>query len=510
MTVPSYTTDLSDITTADTGGSWDEFTGLEAGAQSVGEEDYFIQGSACTTETMPKSGLCSIAFDYTSNITIDSGICVFLWHIYLAPNSTQTFDNGGMRLLIGSDLNNWDGWKVGGSDYAPFPYGGWKNVAVDPTFSPDYTGGAGNLGSYRWFGSGISTTAAMSKGDPHGMDATRYGRGEAIMEYGETDDYCTFAGFAATNDNQSYRWGLFQEVAGGFLWKGLMSLGTISNPVDFRDSNRNIVIDDTPRTYTAFNGIEVTHSDSRVDWTSISFQALGTLSKGKFECIDDADINFDSCAFTDMGTFIFKSNSTINDTTFRRCGQITQGDGVFDGCIFDGSAPLYADDLANIDYCAFTSSGTGHAMELTISGTYTFTGNTFTGYGVSGTLDAALYNNSGGYILLNVGGGGDSPTYRNGAGASTLVQNTVTLTLTDLVANSEVRIYSAGTTTELDGIENCGTEFEYSYNYVASTYVDIVVHHLEYEWFRQKDYPLASTAADLPIAQRKDRWYDNP
>ena len=37
--------------------------------------------------------------------------------------------------------------------------------------------------------------------------------------------------------------------------------------------------------------------------------------------------------------------------------------------------------------------------------------------GADGTTDAAIYNNSGGAITLNISGGGDTPTVRNGASA---------------------------------------------------------------------------------------------
>ena len=85
-----------------------------------------------------------------------------------------------------------------------------------------------------------------------------------------------------------------------------------------------------------------------------------------------------------------------------------------------------------------------------------------------------------------------------------------TLTLTGLVANSEVRIYTAGTTTELDGVENSGTTFAYQYEYVAATTVDIVVHKADYKHIRLEDFLLGSGDASLPIQQIFDRNYSNP
>ena len=146
------------------------------------------------------------------------------------------------------------------------------------------------------------------------------------------------------------------------------------------------------------------------------------------------------------------------------------------------------------------------------SGSYTFDGNTFSAYGADETTDAAIYNNSGGEVTLNIGGGGDSsPTVRNGGGATTILcAGQVNLTLTSIVTCSEVRIYSAGTTTELGGEENSDTTFVYTYLYSPSTLVDIVVHKADYEYYRLEDYELGAANASLPIAQQFDRQYSNP
>lgn len=84
-----------------------------------------------------------------------------------------------------------------------------------------------------------------------------------------------------------------------------------------------------------------------------------------------------------------------------------------------------------------------------------------------------------------------------------------TLSLTGLKENSEVRIYSAGTTTELTGIENSTTQFDYEYTYSAGTYVDIVILHLDWNYYKISNYLLSSSDATLPIAQITDRVYSN-
>ena len=81
-----------------------------------------------------------------------------------------------------------------------------------------------------------------------------------------------------------------------------------------------------------------------------------------------------------------------------------------------------------------------------------------------------------------------------------------TLTLTGLQANTEVRVFDVGTTTEVAGVENSGTTFTAN---LDESSVDIVLHAIGYEYQKIKG---ADTSANLtlPISQRFDRNYRNP
>lgn len=80
------------------------------------------------------------------------------------------------------------------------------------------------------------------------------------------------------------------------------------------------------------------------------------------------------------------------------------------------------------------------------------------------------------------------------------------LNLTGLNANSEVRVYDAGTTTELAGVENSGTSFTTT---LVQSSVDIVIHSLGYE-YQKIEGANTSSNLTLPIQQRVDRNYRNP
>ena len=85
-----------------------------------------------------------------------------------------------------------------------------------------------------------------------------------------------------------------------------------------------------------------------------------------------------------------------------------------------------------------------------------------------------------------------------------------TLTLTGIKNPSEVRVYTAGTTTELSGTENVtsGT-FTYTYDPDLVSSVDIVIHSLAYQYFRIETLALGLSDTSVPISQQLDRNYSN-
>jgi hypothetical protein len=220
------------------------------------------------------------------------------------------------------------------------------------------------------------------------------------------------------------------------------------------------------------------------------------------------------------GTNIVRATVTLRDVfTFSRmafvsCPSLTQNGAPLSSCAIKYSK-LMCDDPGAVYDCSFYSAGSpgGHAIEITSSagsGAYTFDGNQFFDYGADGSTDAAIYNNSGKAITLNITGGVASPTVRNGAGASTTVNNFKTLSLTGLKANSEVRVFRTSDDTELAGIENSGISFSYEYNYVSDTNVYIVVHALNYLSLRYEGQVLGISGLTIPVQQQTDRQYLNP
>jgi hypothetical protein len=137
---------------------------------------------------------------------------------------------------------------------------------------------------------------------------------------------------------------------------------------------------------------------------------------------------------------------------------------------------------------------------------------------------AAIYNNSGGTVTLQISGGGTTPTIRNQSGSSTIVENNVELTFSGLKDNTEVRVYSqADPPVELAGIENAivGTADNRSvtFSLAAGITVDVRFAHgtaadgLVYTVPPSnafEDFVWPATTTTLPVTQVRDRTFDNP
>ena len=538
MTVPSYTEDLTDIATGDETTGWIELTGTDQdseaynaqGAPAYEDEEYpYIQGLYAVTQDCTKSTAIGSLGYSSGGITIPTDGAVFVWHNFSSPFVMGTYAQGGYRICIGSGLGDFDIWYVGGSDKDNNPYGGFVNHVVNPTVTRDNWAGTAS-GTYDYIASAVYVISGPGKGEPHQVDVMRYGRGSAIFEYGESANYCTIAGFAAQNDNQSNRWGLIQATPGGYLWKGRMQLGSASNPVDFRDSNRTIFIQWTPKVTANFNTIEVLNISSNIEMIGFTFQCLdpsGTASKGRWITTNDATVVLTSCIFVDMSTFVFDSNATIDSCSFKRCGQITQGAADIDGCLFDegtDAVALVVDNPDNLDDCIFNSDGTGHAIKLTSAcagNSYTITNLWVSGYAASNgsTGNEVLFNDSGGAVTINIDGGSgvSNISVRNGTGASTTLVANYSFTITGLELNTEVTIVTAGTTTELFHVENATTsdgdgKYQVTYSHSGGASVDVLIHHVSYKPDLNNIYgfTLPSINSSVKVSMFDDDNYENP
>jgi len=431
----------------------------------------------------------------------------------------------GVGLIIGSANNAYYEYNVAGtganrSVFNTYPaQGGYLIVAINPSISAwrEGTGtGTPALSAIDYFAVGAQFVVGGAKSENVAMDAIDIGRGLLL-----TGTSGSFADFLSTDqDTIANRWGVVTGNAPVINARGLLTIGSatattfsdstytvlfvdgyhgpgdVGTKFDLQNASTDITLDST------LIGLgSSTTSDTRPDLTVTG--TSGSMSIGG-SITNHRNIVLTSVVDVDGATLgasdITQSSAHIQNSTI--ITDSASGVAAIDDATFGQTSGLHD--------CSFVQGGSGHAIEITSPGTYNFYGFTFSGYGADTTNSAVIYNNSGGAVTINVNSG-ESPTFRNGTGASTsIVTGQVTLTLTGLKVNTEVRIYSAGTQTPLAGVEDSGTTFAYTYSYAPSTEVDIVIHNINYQYIKLTNVLLGSGDASLPIQQIPDRWYDNP
>jgi hypothetical protein len=252
-------------------------------------------------------------------------------------------------------------------------------------------------------------------------------------------------------------------------------MGSAGTACYFRDTNKNILIEDTLHVSPSFNEFHIINSGSTIEWTGIQITALGTQSKGLFTVTNNALVNLTGCTFIDMSSFSLLPRTSVNTTTFRRCGQITQsGSSIVECDIINSPATtaILSTNLSGLTDNTFTSTGIGHAVQLTSLGSGSmdwknYLNNYASTNGTSGN-EAIYVNVASGTLAINVFAGYDTPSIRTAGAVVTLVISPVTTTITvsdvstgALIENARVlvEVYSGGSENYRESvtITNTGT-----------------------------------------------------
>jgi len=534
-------------TQADTTTGWTSssgvavFTSAPAPAEATGclgvqvsnstENSYFSQTAANLTDTL-----------------------VYCW---LLPGGVlETVVGGGVQIYLGDGTNN-RGYHIGGSNGAGFRHDAgpvvWQCFVVDtgnlPANTSQFGGGAPNFGAITRVGN-VFTTLAKSVGNQENcfIDIIAYGNGGLTITGGGTGTEGKFLEIATADRSEANltAYGICRELGSGlFGLQGPLTFGsTGTGSVDFEDTGLTVVFEDR-NIGTNKYGITIAGGTGNTTVIFGNRDGVGLGSQGvNFVCptgvgafwnASDTDINLlglyggSLAGFNNGVTFTSSAttgpNHEIFSTAFRQCGLITVGTTEFRNNSITGSVATSAvllETTSIVSDLVFTSAGTGHAITIETPGTYDFTDFTYEGYAATdgSTGNESFYNNSGGAVTINVSGG-DTPTVRNGAGATTTVNNNISITVTNLKDNTEVRIYESSSLDDtppytapiqVDGIENAtdGTTNNRSFTFSIAAGLGITVRTFNEQWIAD-DISLTPTASqDVQVAQRADRVFRNP
>lgn len=395
-----------------------------------------------------------------------------------------------------------------------------------------------NLGAITQIGAYHKTNSkALGGGYNVACDIIRYGNDGIYVTGGGVGTEASASEIAAADRstaNQAAH-GIFRELnPSSFGAQGPLTFGVASAPSAsyFKDEGRSIIYEDRFVSDGKYF-FNVEGNSGTTNLFELRNSTVGTAGPNlSISCSSDIDtLVFNGCSFINLRNTIHFPTDTISAAThsitncsFTNQREIYPGTTNFTNNIISdysgslsGSVVITSNsNVSNWGDLTFNSLGTGHALYVESTGSYNLDNFKYSGYATTdgSTGNEVLYNNSGGPVTASVLNGGDTPTVRNGVGASTLVVNNISITLTGMKDNTEVRVFATGTTNELAGIETAvdGTTDDRSFTFslAAGTVVDIVIHNLLYVYQRIVGFTIPATSQELPIQQQFDRNYLNP
>jgi len=543
----------------------DNRTNVSTGESATGWEDIGATALAVDTEirydtyTGSIGNYATTTRDATLYNNGGTGLFSSGDHAYLLVNCgvvslLSTKVNGGLTVRVtGATITDWAEFELFGSNEWPTTFdGGWLQIVVDIDellANPTNTNGTPpTVGNIQRFGVTFITATVMPRmtdniwvGGFRRLPANTPGIIVEGRNGGSTDwNLASMAAvpaiqLAATlkpgpagsficrtpiqfgiNDTSTHA---FSDTNGLLLWSrqeimldGFYELSALGNS----GGTTNVTLGVKTGTGSAATGsqggaIQAASNAARWDMDFNDPNVDGVNFYG-VSCVHGGDFLLDDPAVSFISTFYIDCDSALVDTSEQlRIASV-------DANTADAVAFMTVSDLSDIENSTFNFSD-GHAVEIDTAGTYTFSGNIFAGAflgtpgsnltGGTGSNDAMILNSSGGLVTINIAGGGTTPSIRNTSGSTTQVNNDVTVTFVGAVNNSEIRVYTTGTQTELGtGIENSdGTD---TISVAGGTAVDLVIHHIDYEQIKLVNFTWPSIDTNFQVAQRIDRNFNNP
>jgi hypothetical protein len=445
VTLVGFIANNCDSTTGFTGGSG---FGTDDAAWE-GTAAYGTKASATTVEFYTTS-LTSGPYNFSSGGG-QAGYHIILWSNTKTPINATT----GLTIIVGNGTSRGK-WNVIGSGVYS---GGWQSRVVNTARAFDTisagswtTGGnPGQLTNITQMGGGFTTTTSIM-GSFNNVQIDQFTVGLGLrVDAGTVGTPNTF-NTVKVADEDGTLWGWWSLSDGSYLGKGKLYIGPATGSATsvFNDSAFKVTFSDE-LVASDFYEIATRGAGTDVTWTLGSISTANTANRWGLTVDSTTNSFSDTNSVWNGGRVLtLNANSTLTGTTIIDTTSMVQNSAtldsitVIDANTSSGTAFLTCDDLSSLTDCEFEFSA-GHAIELTSAhaaspSTHNLDGLKFTGsFGGtpgsnlsanSGSNDAMIYNNSGKALIINVINGGDTPSVRNGAGATTTVNNTVTLTVT--------------------------------------------------------------------------------
>jgi len=352
------------------------------------------------------------------------------------------------------------------------------------------------------------------------IDCIRFGTG--LLLTGTSWD---FDDVAAIDGSNTYKYDMVRKVGPGiFEVNGRLVIGDGATTTTPSVSNQTLFFPDKSTEGVAggplgkiaddIYKITITGTACTCDFNNVSFTASQNypfLLDADYTGLASNSIDWDGGVVVQATGIYLDNTQSIIGVSFVDCGQIFPSSSEFEQNTIAGytgpDAALFWPGGTTVNYCNFNDCTRGVEIDTAGSG-YVFSGLMFNNC-------AYDVNNSsiGGDIVISPTNGSNVSTYINTgtpSGTTTINAPQITLTIEGAATGSEIRIYAHDTTTELGGVEDSTGDFDYPYAYSPNTYIDIVIHHVDYQYYRYNNYLLGASNSSFPVSQIEDRVYNNP
>ena len=474
----------SDFTTIDAADATTNWLTLGTWAAApVANVDMKIQG----TNALVGRVSAAEAFTLASTTAVDlttGGKHVFIWVKNVTWPGTDTKANGGVRVCLSSDLtptlvgtapndgpSNGKTWFVAGTDTDSIT--GWVCYVVDPQSTANVTNGTPVMTGVQRVGMGSKILNVVGGGSfkPVNLlvDIVKYGTG-LVITAGTSGAPVALVDIFTADSLNANAYGVLTKFSGVYYGAGKFNFGTAAQAAItyFQDTNQVLVFQDFPVANTFY---EILTAGAASFITTVQFGSFvsniasgGCTIKGSGNAVwtltaGGANSVFNAYAslFSQMRRGTLNSSAVLRSCTFDTCGEVTPAGATIDSCTFQNvstAAPVSGtwaliinattDVTSKITNSKFINCN--KAIKINTAGTYTFDNLKFSG----NTFD--IENASTGLVTINAINGANPATVTNtGAGATTTINNAVTLkvTVSDAVTgaaiqNARVAVYKTG------------------------------------------------------------------
>lgn len=472
----TVTKDLIDVSVADTTTGWSGTSGQldsEAFKQGVGAYTYQTGKNTLASCTFTPAANINMTASYTSPHLYWTMRCdVFPFTELLNTGAT----NSGLMVRVTDGSGNYTQWHIAGKDTWD---GSWKNFILDLTNSTNVHSTSGVLSLtdvdiITWY-TDNSNSGTIRIIDNTWLDAVRYGEG--LSANSATTEDISFQDIADDDFLTANYYGVIQEKDGVLFCQGNLKLGAAATTTNFVSSGETVYFLDRIVSTSHYGISGIVGTATNITITNLVCKTVGSTSAELDFSTSLTSFSMDGCTFINMGTIQFAAGS-VSNTKFTGCGSTDIANGltftsntwdlsgiidlnstaIIDGCSViksNDSSAVLTSNLDNVTDCIFTSSGTGHAVEVTALGSGTMEwSNQSSGYaGTNGsTGNETIYVNFPvGTLTINVPSGVPVPTIRTAGATVTVLVNAVTTLITVIsnetglpILNARVRLLAEG------------------------------------------------------------------